>query len=114
MVSRRIVLVEFAELEQKNIEEDMQRTVEVLNGDLEELNRTAIDYSMWDDTYRWMQQHGEGYVTSNYSDISLQNLKIRTVILLDKQRRVVFMRSVKPGGRTSRDGNRLAHVAECG
>ena len=113
VISRRIVLVEFAALEQKNIEADVKCTVNTLNADLQELNRTALDYSMWDDTYRWMRSREEAYARSNYSDVSLRNLKVRTVILLDKQRRVALLQSLRPGAvETNADLHVLLSAAE--
>jgi diguanylate cyclase (GGDEF)-like protein len=92
--SHHILLNHFARLERQNVEEDVHRTVNLINAELQNLNRTAQDYARWDDTYQFMRNRNRTYLESNYSIVSLENLKVRTIMLLDVERRPVFQRSL--------------------
>ncbi len=88
-VARRIVLADFLELENRHMRQDLHRAVRHLNAELQNLDLTAKDYASWDETHRYMETHDARYLSSTFSEVSLENLKLRSVILLDEQGRVV-------------------------
>lgn len=100
-VARRIVLNHFSTLENEHVMDDIQRAVRHLDSELQNLDRTAKDYSSWDDTYDFMQTRRPAYIRSNYTDVSISNLRLRTVILLDTQGNIVYI------GAWHRDGKHV-------
>src|SRR4051794_14187961 len=54
VISREILLRNYAKLEQEHIRSDLRRAVRLLNSELDHLDRTTQDYASWDDTYEYM------------------------------------------------------------
>src|SRR3954468_15422593 len=98
LVSREILLRNYATLEQDHVRGDLGRVVQLLNSEIDHLDRTAQDYASWDDTYDYMVAPNEKYIRANYSDLVLQNLKTRAVMLVDTNGRIVFQRSMLTAG----------------
>jgi diguanylate cyclase (GGDEF)-like protein len=98
VISREILLRNYAKLEQEHIRSDLRRAVRLLNSELDHLDRTTQDYASWDDTYEYMVAPNLKYIRANYSDLVLQNLKVRAVMLVDRHGRIVFQRSMLTAG----------------
>jgi diguanylate cyclase (GGDEF)-like protein len=77
------VLGRFATLEQAQQERNHQRLLEALNSELDTLSRLGIDYSGWDDTYQYMQDHNPDYIAANLTPSTLINLQIDGILLFD-------------------------------
>jgi diguanylate cyclase (GGDEF)-like protein len=98
-VARRIVLAHFLALENQHVKEDIRRAVRHLDSELQELDRTAKDYASWDDTYDYMRSRRAEYLRSNYTDVSVANLKLRAVVLLDPNGHIVYVGSWHRNGK---------------
>ena len=64
LIARMIVLDSFARLEDKSARKSVDRVVNVFNDRLSSLATTAKDYSTWDDTYDYVIDHNDDYVTT--------------------------------------------------
>lgn len=71
-----------------------QNEVFSLNGVLElkkeNLETFATDYSNWDDTWNYVQQPYDEYVTTNFTTTTFESLKLSGALLLNNQRQPVF------------------------
>lgn len=90
VVSYQILLKGFYDLETQSVENNITRLVNVLTDELYSLYVEAGDYSAWDDTYRYMIDHNEPFVTSNLSNSTFLNLNLNLIIILNKTGKMVF------------------------
>ena len=71
-----------------------QNEVFSLNGVLElkkeNLETFVTDYSNWDDTWNYVQQPYDEYVTTNFTTTTFESLKLSGALLLNNQRQPVF------------------------
>jgi sensor domain CHASE-containing protein/nitrogen-specific signal transduction histidine kinase len=87
---RIILLGSFLSLEQQDIRQHVERAANALNDDIATLERTAADYAGWDDTYAFMQDHNQEYITANYVDQTLVTNRLNLVLLIDATGTVLF------------------------
>ncbi|MDP3848808.1 MAG: diguanylate cyclase [Pseudomonas sp.] len=82
------VLGRFAVLERAQQEQNHQRLLEAINNELDTLSRIGIDYSGWDDTYQFMQDHNPDYIAANLTPGTLINLQIDGILLFDRHQQL--------------------------
>ncbi|HWR13397.1 MAG TPA: diguanylate cyclase [Terriglobales bacterium] len=110
-VSCAVLPKSFARLERRHVEDDLDRTRQLLHREIVELDRTATDYANWDDTYEYMLNFSPRYVRSTYSVPTLRNLGLRSVMLVNNDDRIVMLRSVKGDETESpHDANHLLRI----
>jgi sensor domain CHASE-containing protein len=72
LVQQKILLPSFAELERKAAWTDMNRVENTIARELDLLAITAGDYGNWIDTYQYMQDRNQEYVTVNLTDSTIR------------------------------------------
>jgi diguanylate cyclase (GGDEF)-like protein len=82
------VLNRFVALEQAQQQQNHQRLFEAINAELDTLSRLGRDYSAWDDTYRYMQDHNSAFVAANLTPETLINLHLDGILLFDQQQQL--------------------------
>ncbi|HSW44428.1 MAG TPA: CHASE4 domain-containing protein [Phycisphaerae bacterium] len=93
-VPRRILLRDFAALEDQQVRQNVGRVVDALDNDLKGLGTMAADWGGWDDTYAFVQDRNTEFIESNFADSSFSNLKIDLVIIFDTTGRVVYAKAM--------------------
>ena len=78
-----IVLERFAELERKDAEAQVQRLRDVLHDSLEAQRSVALQWSNWDDAYRFVQQPNPEFIAVNLVASSLRDSRVDTIAYLD-------------------------------
>ena len=96
LVSRSIVLDGFAKVEEQATQENVGRALAALNDDVAQLSTTASDYSSWDDTYSFIQDGNQAYITTNFQDENLGRLRLDLVLLIDSTGKPVFGKGYAP------------------
>lgn len=89
LVSYKILLTGFADLEYQSTEKSVNRLVNVLTDEIYSLYVEAKDYSTWDDTYKYMSTQNPEFITSNFSVGTFSNLHLNLVILIDRTEHIV-------------------------
>jgi PAS domain S-box-containing protein len=79
-------------LENLFIERGEAQIRHVIRNDMERVERTAIDYFMWDDTYQYMGSRDEDFVRTNLSRDTLNNVNIDVCLLIDTRGELIFQR----------------------
>jgi len=87
-----ILMPSFARLEIQNARRTVERMLGVLSSELESLESIVQDWAAWDDTYQFVQDKNQGYVTKNMLDGTFKTLKISLLIIVDKSGQRVFAR----------------------
>lgn len=62
---------------------DLKRTREFFHNEVENLSINIRDWSIWDDTYRYMQDGNKEYIKSNLSSSSVTSLQISAMIFIN-------------------------------
>lgn len=94
IISRQLIMASYGEHEKYVIREATLRASEVIDEELEHMEKTNSDWSSWDDTRMFMMGKAPGYINENMMNSTYINLGINMMILVDTNGRVVFGKSV--------------------
>jgi len=89
----------FAELENRNMRENVDRVKAAFEEQLKHLQMASHDYAQWDDTYQYVQDKNPAYERSNLTDHTFSDLDLNLVIYLDRESKVVFATAFDPDAR---------------
>ncbi len=90
ITSRIVVLGSFAQLEEKQTRQEVERALSALSDDLSTLNRTAGDYAAYDRAYGFMAGESSDFVKTEFIASSFTGLRVNLVMLYDTSGRKVF------------------------
>jgi signal transduction histidine kinase len=93
-VSRFIMLNSFVKLEQQDVRKHVERFLSVLAEDITSLNRTVSDWAPWDDSYAFIEDANEAYITHNLPYSGLSNLRLQLILFRHASGRLVFSTAV--------------------
>ena len=79
LVQQQVLLPSFAELERKAARTDMDRVANTIARELDLLTITAGDYGNWIDTYQYMQDRNQEYVTVNLTEATIHSLRVNVM-----------------------------------
>ncbi len=82
-VASRILLPSFAELEQQESRTAMQRVNNALDLRLEGLEVSAKDWGDWSETYAFVQDRSDAFITSNVTPTSLKQINVSAILIVD-------------------------------
>lgn len=88
------MIASFNRLENQDASEDVLRVAKSLDQAVDQLHAKSIDWSNWDDTYRFMKDRNPGFIHSNLIPQSFFDLKIELVMLLDPSQERFFSMAV--------------------
>lgn len=103
---------DFSELEQQEIQRNTLRVADAVQSRIDELSVKLSDWSQWDDTYEFMGDYDESYVTSNLQNESFGLLRINTVVIVDVTGGVIFKKQVQQGEEKPVSGIFLEHLSQ--
>ena len=81
------------EIENDNITKEIEKTVKIINYDIENLDSTAIDWASWDDTYYFAIDKNNDYVIANLMDDTFSYLEINFFIILDTDGKIIYKKA---------------------
>lgn len=84
----------FTELEQNKIKQDIIRLEITLENELLNLEAIGISWGEWDDTYFFVDDLNEDYITNNLVETVFINQKLNTMIFVNKERKIVYSKTV--------------------
>lgn len=93
-ISRIVISRGFRELETKTVERNVNRVIQGISEVLSNLSATAADWALWDDTYKFIKEHNEDYVTRNLMYDTLITLKINFMLFIDIDNHLVDVRHI--------------------
>lgn len=90
------VLSRFEALERAQQTQDHRRLLEAIEAELDALQRLAVDWSVYDETYTYMRAENPEYVEANLARSTFENLQIDGIALFDLQHRVHTQQGFDP------------------
>jgi twitching motility protein PilJ len=94
VISRVLLTKSYVALENQQVNKDVQRVLDILSTNLDNLSRQARDYSRWDDSYQFILDRNQTYIDSNYANDHLANLRLSAAIYVNRAGRVIFSQGV--------------------
>jgi signal transduction histidine kinase len=88
-----ILLPSFARLEMTHARRTVERMLGVINAEMESLQSLVQDWAAWDDTYRFVKDRNQDYITSNILDSTFKTLRLSLLLIVDTSGRRVFARA---------------------
>lgn len=85
-----VVYSRFSRIEQDHALENMKRVEQGFLNIVEALEIKSADWAIWDDTYQFIKDRNDAYITSNLSPSSLSNLQINDVVYFDTNANPTF------------------------
>ena len=89
-VQRIFILPNFISLEKEESLKNMDRAVQAIQRETENLGSSATDWSNWDDTYQFAQDRNDAYRESNLNEQALNNLKVNLLYVFDADQQQVW------------------------
>jgi twitching motility protein PilJ len=95
-VSRVLLLRSYAALEEQQTKNNVRRVLDSIANDLDNLDRQALDYGKWDDTYQFVVDRNEDYIETNYPEegSTLINLRLNWLAIINTSNEIIFSQSV--------------------
>jgi two-component sensor histidine kinase/sensor domain CHASE-containing protein len=94
--SRWVIGGSFHDLERRAASDDMRRVRGAIDGRLRSLDRTAADWSAWDETYAFAGGGNRSYVEDNLADEMVSRIDLGAILLVDNDGHPVFGKAVDP------------------
>lgn len=96
LVSHAIVMGGFADQENVEANQNVQRVVSALEDNLRTLEGTTLDWSLWNDTDKYVQDHNQTYYDTNLANISImmKNNELSLAVFVDKNGQTVFQKAI--------------------
>jgi twitching motility protein PilJ len=93
-ISRALLTKSYIALENQQVNQDVQRVLDILSTNLDNLSRQARDYSRWDDSYQFIVDGNQAYIDSNFANDHLANLRLSVAIYVKTSAKIVFSQGV--------------------
>lgn len=90
-LQRTQVFDSYVQLERVEAERDLQRVVESIHSEITHLDDLCHSWAAWDDTYKFVEDRSEQFLTSNMSDSAiLDRRRLNLVMICDAEGSVLF------------------------
>lgn len=82
LIQRRVILPSFVALEREMAVKNVERCRDVLTREIEYLKVTCQDWGWWDDSYQFMADKNETFITSTLTSESFRNTNLNLIYYL--------------------------------
>ncbi|UBF25798.1 response regulator [Kovacikia minuta CCNUW1] len=89
-ISTRLLLGSLVQAEEQDTRQMMKGVLNVFAKSLEQFNEKYIDWSVWDDAYKFVEDGNQEFIQSNLIDPQLANLRINVMAIIHSSGRIVF------------------------
>lgn len=94
VISETFFLNSFANLEERDVLKNVDRAQLALSSDIDQLNSTETDWASWNDTYAFIMNRNQNYISANMNVESLSNLRLNLMLFVDSYGQFVFAKMV--------------------
>jgi signal transduction histidine kinase len=93
LVTALLLHPSYQAIENSEINQSLTQLDNVINYRLTSLESITKDYATWDDTYRFIQDKNQGYISNNLVDSTFNNLKINVLAFVNLNKSIVYCKS---------------------
>lgn len=94
----------FARLEEQEARRELSRCEFAVQRELRHLDRFALEWASWDDTWHFVETRDQAYAAANLSEAALADNQLAALYLLGPDGRIVWNRSRPPIDGAAQDG----------
>jgi PAS domain S-box-containing protein len=91
-ITRRTLMVQFAQLEEEQTRQNLERVANAINNELDLLNGSARDDSMWDEAYEFVQRPRPEWGERNFGEDTYTHLRLNALAYFNIANEAVFVR----------------------
>src|SRR3990172_8654002 len=112
--SKLILLDSFVGIENRDMEKNMERAMNALQGELSHLSTIDGDYAGWDESYQFIQDGNKDFINTNVPDTVFPQLRINMLISVKNSGHIVYSRGydLKKGEAAPLPEGLLAHISD--
>ncbi|MRR58110.1 MAG: hypothetical protein EG824_07860 [Deltaproteobacteria bacterium] len=107
LISSRIYFLNsYVGLEEREVEQNVQRALSGLDNEISQLSTVAGDYAGWDESYRFIENGNAEFIKTNLSDEIYPKLMVNVILFVNPSGRIIYERLVdtrNPEKRTTPD-----------
>lgn len=92
LIIRPFFLEDSNELDKSNTLKDVERINNLLNSDMESLNRTNRDWAIWDDSYMFLSDKYPTFNKINLQNDTFENNKINFMVYINSNNELVYQK----------------------
>lgn len=85
-----ILMNGFKHLEKEETERNVRRVIEAINEAVSNISIKAADWAKWDDTYQFIKDSNQTYISSNLGDETFSDLKINFMLFVNNKGELIF------------------------
>ncbi len=89
-ISSKLLLGSSQLAEEQDTRQMMRGVLNVFAKNLEQFNEKYVDWSVWDDAYKFVEDGNQDFIQSNLIDPQLANLRINLMVFVHSSGRIVF------------------------
>ncbi|RPI29524.1 MAG: hypothetical protein EHM70_15630, partial [Chloroflexota bacterium] len=93
IVSQGIISHQITEAEEEGIRQDVTRVTGVLSSFLDGMVATNSDWSSWDDTYQFIEDKDQAYITANINSNTFNTLDLNLMVFVHESGEIVESRA---------------------
>ncbi|KQC05037.1 MAG: hypothetical protein APR53_08655 [Methanoculleus sp. SDB] len=97
ILSSTLFLTSYTQLEEEQINKDLARVRNLMDIQIEDINRICGDYASWDDTYAYVSGDKADYVAVNFVAETYENLGINVILVSDSHMHIIYEGAYDPG-----------------
>jgi sensor domain CHASE-containing protein len=95
-VIQSVILTSFQEVQEQSVDQNIQRAVNAFSHEFDSLRKLSYDWSVWDDTYTFVEDRNQAYIDANLQDISFQGIGINVMMFYNTSLDLVFGKAYDP------------------
>ncbi len=107
MVSWLTVMRGFHRLEHRIVQRNIERAQEAIADRLRMIVVQLTDWAFWDESYSFIENRSEEYITANFPTNLYDTLKLDVLVFIDLQGKIVFARNSKAAPVADKDNSPL-------
>jgi PAS domain S-box-containing protein len=91
--SQTLLIRSFTQLENKTTEQSVERSLNALSDEIDEIKTSAVDWAFWDDTYSFALDGNPDYIHSNMADSTFNTLRLNLMLFINPSNELVYGKS---------------------
>jgi PAS domain S-box-containing protein len=89
-IGQLVILPSFTTLQHAEAKKDITRCLNAIGNQINSLDDICVDWSMWDDTYKFVQDENPDYIESNLVDSTFTEAKLNLLYICNLQGKVIW------------------------
>jgi len=90
VILNEIITKSYLKIEKNNVQTDLQRTVNLIKIEQDNLSLLATDWAIWDDSYEFISHPDKKYVDSNITDSTFTDSNLSFIVFVKNNGKIVY------------------------